>query len=282
MRCWRVIATGAARRRRRPSRLSTGARCRPGPSSRSCRRSSIELGVPTIVCDPRELEFEAARLRADGRAIDLVYRRVLINDILARPADCRALTEAYAARAVCVANTFRCKIPHKKAFFARADRRAIRGPVSPRRARDRRSAHPLDAPGRRRRTTRDGRHMDLMPHIRTNRHDLVLKPNDEYGGHGVTLGWEADDDALGRDPDEGAERRSGRVGRAGADSRAPRAFPQFAAGEARHSATCWWTARRISSAGKLAGFLTRLSATGLANVTSGGGQVPSFVVRPAA
>jgi hypothetical protein len=30
--------------------------------------------------------------------------------------------------------------------------------------------------------------------------------------------------------------------------------------------------------GKVAGFLTRLSGTGLANVTSGGGQVPSFVV----
>jgi len=32
--------------------------------------------------------------------------------------------------------------------------------------------------------------------------------------------------------------------------------------------------------GRLAGFLTRLSATGLANVTSGGGQVPAFVVTP--
>ena len=31
--------------------------------------------------------------------------------------------------------------------------------------------------------------------------------------------------------------------------------------------------------GTLAGFLTRLSATGLANVTSGGGQVPAFVVE---
>jgi hypothetical protein len=30
--------------------------------------------------------------------------------------------------------------------------------------------------------------------------------------------------------------------------------------------------------GRLAGFLTRLSASGLANVTSGGGQVPAFVV----
>jgi hypothetical protein len=32
--------------------------------------------------------------------------------------------------------------------------------------------------------------------------------------------------------------------------------------------------------GKLCGFLTRLSATGLANVTSGGGQVPAFRVSP--
>ena len=31
--------------------------------------------------------------------------------------------------------------------------------------------------------------------------------------------------------------------------------------------------------GRLAGFLTRLSATGLANVTSGGGQVPAFRVE---
>jgi hypothetical protein len=30
--------------------------------------------------------------------------------------------------------------------------------------------------------------------------------------------------------------------------------------------------------GRLAGFLTRLSASGLANVTSGGGQVPAFAV----
>src|SRR4030095_13737017 len=74
--------------------------------------------LPTMVCTPHELEFDGRILRADGRAIDLVYRRVLVNAILERPPECRALTEADAARAVCVANTFRCKIPHKKAFFA--------------------------------------------------------------------------------------------------------------------------------------------------------------------
>ena len=33
-----------------------------------------------------------------------------------------------------------------------------------------------------------------------------------------------------------------------------------------------------SDRGRMAGYLTRLSSTGLANVTSGGGQVPAFVV----
>jgi hypothetical protein len=32
--------------------------------------------------------------------------------------------------------------------------------------------------------------------------------------------------------------------------------------------------------GRVAGFLTRLSTTSLANVTSGGGQIPSFRVEP--
>jgi hypothetical protein len=32
--------------------------------------------------------------------------------------------------------------------------------------------------------------------------------------------------------------------------------------------------------GEVEGFLTRLSGTSLANVTSGGGQVPSFLVEP--
>ena len=75
-------------------------------------------GVPTIVCDPRDLAFDSGALRVEGRRIDLLYRRVLVNDIVARRDECRALVDAYAAGVVCMANTLRCKIPHKKAFFA--------------------------------------------------------------------------------------------------------------------------------------------------------------------
>ena len=75
-------------------------------------------GVPTLISDPRDLVFDGKNLTAQGRRIDLLYRRVLINDILARPEECNAIIQAYAAGAVCMANALTCKIPHKKAFFA--------------------------------------------------------------------------------------------------------------------------------------------------------------------
>src|SRR5215212_8054684 len=81
------------------------------------RDAFVELGVPTVICDPRDLSFDGI-LMCDRQRIDLVYRRVLINDILARPDECAAMVAAYEAGAVCVANTFRCKLAHKKAFFA--------------------------------------------------------------------------------------------------------------------------------------------------------------------
>src|SRR2546422_976737 len=39
---------------------------------------------------------------------------------------------------------------------------------------------------------------DLVPFTRAKRDRLVLKPNDEYGGKGIVLGWEVDDAAWER------------------------------------------------------------------------------------
>src|SRR5260370_16806995 len=75
------------------------------------------MGLPTLMADAREIEWDGKSLVARDTKIDLVYRRVLINDIVAKPVECSALVKAYSANAVCVANNFRCKIPHVKAFF---------------------------------------------------------------------------------------------------------------------------------------------------------------------
>ena len=128
----------------------------------------VEAGVPTVVCDPRELTFEGGVLRAEGRRIDLVYRRVLLNDILARPDDCASLVAAYEQRAVCVANTFPLQAAAQEGVLRGADRSRVRVADERRRARDRAGARAVDAAGRRR---EDGpwRHHDAAPRGRAPR-----------------------------------------------------------------------------------------------------------------
>jgi hypothetical protein len=239
-----------------------------------------KLGVPTLIADPRELEFDGHHLTADGQKIDLVYRRVLINDIVAKPAECSALVKAYTANAVCVANTFRCKIPHVKAFFAvltderngslfsHHEREIIRRHIPwTRVVADVKTAH-------------YGQPIELLPFIENERENLVLKPSDEYGGSGVTLGWETSESAW----DAAIERAlSAKNGAWIVQERIPirrEVFPYIASvGKVDYRDMLVDFAPYLFL-GKLAGFLTRLSATGLANVTSGGGQVPAFRVSP--
>jgi len=236
-------------------------------------------GVPTIVCDPRELVFDGEKLTAQGRRIDLLYRRVLINDIVARPAECDALVKAYAAGAVCVSNALTCKIPHKKAFFAvltdernsalfsGAERELIRRHI------------PWTRLLADTQTTRDGEAFGLLDYVRRRRNDFVLKPNDEYGGTGVTLGWETDDRAWDAALNKAlAERNAAWVVQERIAVRRE-IFPMQTDSGVEMRDMLVDFAPYIFR-GRMAGFLTRLSSTGLANVTSGGGQVPAFSVEP--
>ena len=235
-------------------------------------------GVPTVVADPRELTFDRGVLRAGGRQIDLVYRRVLINDIVSQSEECHALVEAYAARAVCVANTFRCKLAHKKAFFAVLTDPAHARLFRPTELDVIHASIPWTRVVEDTRTQKDGRDAGLLDLARLNRDQLVLKPNDEYGGKGVVLGWETTAgewegmlNAALADP----------VGTWIVQERIPvrrETFPQFDADGNVTMRDMLVDFAPYLFRGRMGGFLTRLSATGLANVTSGGGQVPAFVV----
>jgi len=235
-------------------------------------------GVPTIVCDPRDLECSGGKLVAGGRAIDFVYRRVLINDIVERRDECAALIAAYEQGFVCVANSLRCKISHKKAFFAvLTDER--RADLFSAREREMIARHvPWTVLIGETRVLRQGREIDLIPFLRAQRERLVIKPNDEYGGSGVTLGWETTesqwDDAITKAL---ADQESAWVAQERINIRRE-PFPVCADGRVEMGDMLVDFAPYLFR-GKLAGFLTRLSATGLANVTSGGGQVPAFVVE---
>jgi hypothetical protein len=248
-----------------------------------------KMRVPVVLADPRELTFDGKTLTAHGKKIDLVYRRVLINDIVARPKECEALVKAYEANAVCVANDFRCKIPHVKAFFALLtdERNAA---LFSQKEKDLIRRHiPWTRVVTDGSTAHYGEPIELLAFIRKNRDNLVLKPSDEYGGTGVTLGWEASEKAW-----DATIEKAVSAAKAGGDAGCwivqeripirrevfPYITPSTTQGDGVEFKDMLVDFAPYLFGGKLCGFLTRLSATGLANVTSGGGQVPAFRVRP--
>jgi uncharacterized circularly permuted ATP-grasp superfamily protein len=244
-----------------------------------------KMGVPVMLADPKDLQFDGKKLTARGKKIDLVYRRVLINDIVARSAECEALVKAYAAGAVCVANTFRCKIPHVKTFFAvLTDER--NASLFSSRERELIARHvPWTRVVADEKTGWHGAPVQLLAHIRQQRENLVLKPSDEYGGAGVTLGWETGESAW-----DAAVQNALNSGKPGASEscwivqeRIPvrrELFPHIDSGGKVSPQEMLVDFAPYLFRGKMAGFLIRLSATGLANVTSGGGQIPAFRVSP--
>ena len=240
----------------------------------------IKLGVPTVIADPRDLLFDGKSLTAHGKKIDLVYRRVLINDIVARPKECEALVKAYAANAVCVSNTLRCKIPHVKAFFAVLTDERNSGLFS---IAERAIIHkhiPWTRVVADVKTGHYGEPIELLPFINSHRENLVLKPSDEYGGTGVTLGWETKESAWDKILQKALEAKNGAWI---VQERIPirrENFPHISNNGAVEQKNVLVDFAPYLYRGKLSGFLTRLSATGLANVTSGGGQVPAFRVTP--
>src|SRR5260370_15137506 len=144
-------------------------------------------GYPSIIAAPEDLEFSNGRLRAGDFEIDIVYKRLLVNEYLPIMAEQPALLDAYRARAICMVNSFRSKIIHKKALFAVLtdarhsalfsdnERAMISGHVPwTRRVRGGKSDY-------------FGEQIDLLEFIGERRDRLVLKPNDDYGGPGICI-----------------------------------------------------------------------------------------------
>lgn len=233
-------------------------------------------GYECEILAPEKLDYTDGKLRGGDFEIDLVYRRVLTNDILEKPAECKALIDAYRNHDVCVVNGFRTKFVHKKMFFGvltdeknahfftDAQREAIRAHIPW----TRRTADV--------KTTYNGTEIDLLAFCRENRDRLVLKPNDEYGGKGIFIGWESSasewDDAIqvALGSDYLVQEKV---------VTAHEVFPHFTPEGEVTFIEQLVDLDPLLFFGKVGGAFTRLSSTALCNVTSGGGMVPTFVLN---
>jgi hypothetical protein len=235
-----------------------------------------QAGYPSLICTPQELEFSNNRLSCAGQEIDVVYKRLLVNEYLPIMNQYPALLEAYRAGAICMVNSFRSKLIHKKALFAVLT--------------DRRYAHlfnnseldaiqshvPWTRVVREERSDYRNQNIDLLEFIRTNNERLVLKPNDDYGGQGITIGWNVD--AAGW---QTAIERALAIGDYLVQERVPTAretFPALTNDGRLEFAEQLVDLDPLLFNGKVGSAFTRLSASELANVTSGGGMVPTYII----
>ena len=233
-------------------------------------------GHPSVICSPQELEFSGGRLRFGDFEIDIVYKRLLCNEYLPIMRDFPALLEAYRAGAICMVNSFRSKLIHKKALFAvltdarhtalfnDSERNAIRAHVPwTRRVRFGASDYYHEP-------------IDLIEFIARRRDRLVLKPNDDYGGHGIYIGWNTDEISWAE-----AIQNALANGDYLVQERVPTAREVFPA--LGDNGSIEFTEQLVDLDpllfnGKVGSAFTRLSSTELANVSSGGGMVPTFVI----
>ncbi len=174
-------------------------------------------------------------------------------------------------------NGFRCKILHKKAslallsdeanatLFDRAELAAIAAHV------------PWTRVVEERTTMHNGVRIDLLPFMARERERLVLKPNDEYGGTGIVLGWTVDDTQW-----------QAAIGTALASPHIVQErvaipfepYPSFVDGQVQLIDRMVDTAPFICNGAYSEGALSRLSTSPLLNVTAGGGtSVPTFIAQ---
>jgi hypothetical protein len=232
-------------------------------------------GVRTIICSPDELEYDRRGLRCGDFEIDLVYKRIIIHEFLARYDETHPLVRAYMNHDVCLVNAFRCKIMHKKASFELLTDEAYGSWFTS----QERAAISRSIPWTRRmadrRTTYFGDSIELIDFVRQNRTRLVLKPNDDYGGHGVYFGPQLDEPAW--DHAITTALSSDYVVQE-AVNLSPEQFPIFNQTE--------WNLRPMFVdtnpflfSGKVCGAMVRLSNSPIVNVTSGGGETGFFVIE---
>lgn len=234
-------------------------------------------GYKATIADPRDLEMRDGKLYHRDFAIDLVYRRVLTTELLEKIDDCRAFVEAYRTGAALFVNSFRTKFVHKKMLFGvltdenhhylftEAERKAIEESVPWTRR--------LEPVG----TIYKGQRVDLLDLVRRKRDQLVLKPNDDYGGHGICIGWECDE---GQWDQAISEALAGDYLVQERVNTSREVFPYLD----RNTGAVQMIEQLLDLDpllffGKVRGAFTRLSTSSLANVTSGAGMVPTMIVE---
>lgn len=245
------------------------------PEFRRIRDHFQKCGYKCLIADPRNLEYHNGVLSYRGQQIHIFYKRLLINEYLERASECKAVWEAYKNQAACFVNSFRCKIFHKKAIFAILTDPKYQEGFTEQQLQAVYSHIPWTRMLIDENTTGpNGAKINLLEWVRANKNNLVMKPNDDYGGHGIVIGWESEQSAWEQAIEKCLNNDY---------------LVQVKVNVAREHYPSW-NGSNVEMGeyavdldpyifdGRVSSFMTRLSGTSLCNVTSGGGATATFVL----
>ena len=233
-------------------------------------------GYQTELVSPEQLEYKNGALRANGFDIDLIYRRVSAQEFLLRFTLNHPLVQAYRDHKVCIVNSFRSELSHKKAMFALLTDEALvsKFPLNERKAiKEHVPWTRVVKPGK---TQYRGETVDLMEFIRQNRETLVLRPNDEYTDLHSFVGHEHDEGSWAR-----ALREAVRAPYVVQESVKPvrTLFPLMNYGHLEFK-EMQVDVQPQAFLGKVAGCSSYVSSSGAGNYSPASGIAPTFIIDP--
>jgi hypothetical protein len=150
-------------------------------------------GYPAEVVSPEQLEYRNGILRHGEFVIDILYRRIRLQEFLVRFDLSHPMVRAYKEHAVCMVNSFRAEVGAKRAIFdlltddavtqkfPAIERRAIKDHI------------PWTRLVQAAKTTHKGHTVDLPDFVMKHRAKLILKPNDDSPDQHSFRGSETDD-----------------------------------------------------------------------------------------
>lgn len=231
-------------------------------------------GFPTLVCDPEEVEYDGRRLAAGSFEIDIFYKRVLVHEFLERSDDTHPIIRAYRDGNVFMANSFRVKLAHKKSSFAILSDEKYSGLFTENQLSVIRDHIPWTRNLEEGRTQYHGKEIVLTDFMRQNKDTFLLKPNDDYGGKGITLGWETEAGEWEKAIEEGLGDAYIVQERATVEKKI---FPVFDREVTLEELLVDFDPFLFQN--ECEGGLVRLSSSSLVNVTQGGGQTALIVLE---
>lgn len=229
---------------------------------------------PTRIVDPNDLEYDNGKLHAGDFEIDIFYKRVLIHEFLEKFDDTHPFVRAYSDGNIFMANSFRVKIAHKKASFAILTDEKYSNLFTAQQLEIIEKHIPWTRKVVEEKTTYKNREIDLTEFLRRNRENFLLKPNDDYGGKGIVLGWETSQANWENAINDALQNSFIAQERAAIEKME---FPVFSDSVTLEKLLVDFDPFLFLN--KAEGGLVRLSSASLVNVTQGGGQTALVVLE---